>query len=48
MADKKETFKNIEEHSTSDNRQHNDRHNENARAAASLEQETPRIGTDNL
>ncbi|MBS4199199.1 hypothetical protein KHA93_05960 [Bacillus sp. FJAT-49732] len=47
MADKKKTSKHIERYSKLD-RYKNDRHNDNARAAAALEPETPRINTDNL
>ncbi|MCJ8007240.1 hypothetical protein ACFFF5_07020 [Lederbergia wuyishanensis] len=47
MADKKKTSKHIEKYSKLD-RNKNDRHNDNARAAAALEPETPRINTDNL
>lgn len=43
MADKKKTPK---EYSPSEKK--HDRHNENARAAASLKSEAPRISTDNL
>ncbi|MEG9295052.1 hypothetical protein V6B33_01205 [Mangrovibacillus sp. Mu-81] len=48
MADKKKISKDIEKYSSLDNGNKNDRHNDNARAAAALEQETPRINTDNL
>ncbi|MDR7079441.1 hypothetical protein J2Y03_004499 [Neobacillus niacini] len=44
MADKKETSEEKEKYNTLEN----DRHNDNARAAAALETETPRISTDNL
>ncbi|WP_163102505.1 hypothetical protein [Peribacillus alkalitolerans] len=47
MADKKKTSKHNESFSNLD-RDKNDRHNDNARAAAALEPETPRINTDNL
>jgi hypothetical protein len=47
VADKKKTSKHIERYSKLD-RYKNDRHNDNARAAAALEPETPRINTDNL
>jgi hypothetical protein len=43
VADKKKTSK---EYSTSEKKQ--DRHNDNAKAAASLQSEAPRISTDNL
>lgn len=46
MADKK-TSKHIERNSKLD-KINNDRHNDNARAAAALEPGTPRISTDNL
>jgi hypothetical protein len=48
VADKKKTSKNIEKYSTLDNGYKNDRHNDNAREAAALEPEYPRINTDNL
>jgi hypothetical protein len=48
VADKKKTSNDKETFSTLDNGNKNDRHNDNARAAAALEQETPRINTDNL
>ncbi|WP_334215915.1 hypothetical protein [Mangrovibacillus sp. Mu-81] len=48
VADKKKISKDIEKYSSLDNGNKNDRHNDNARAAAALEQETPRINTDNL
>ncbi|MBS4208083.1 hypothetical protein [Bacillus sp. FJAT-50079] len=47
MADKKKTSKHIESNSKLD-RSKNDRHNDNASATAALEQDTPRINTDNL
>ncbi|WHZ05720.1 hypothetical protein QNH48_14290 [Neobacillus sp. YX16] len=47
MADKKKTSNHIERSSKID-RDKNERHNANARAAADLETETPRINTDNL
>lgn len=47
MADKKKTSKHIDRDSKLE-RDNNDRHNENARAAAALEPDTPRINTDNL
>ncbi|MBS4218367.1 hypothetical protein KHA96_08590 [Bacillus sp. FJAT-49711] len=47
MADKKKTSKHIDRNSKLDS-DNKDRHNDNARAAASLEPETPRINTDNL
>ncbi|MGG3914408.1 hypothetical protein [Rossellomorea vietnamensis] len=43
MADKKKKSK---EYSTYEKK--NDRHNDNARAAASLKSDAPRINTDNL
>lgn len=46
MADKKETSKHIERDSNINS--YDNRHNDNARAAAALEPETPRINTDNL
>ncbi|WP_303049455.1 hypothetical protein [Bacillus sp. Marseille-Q1617] len=42
MADKKKNERTLK------NENKNDRHNENARETAALEQETPRINTDNL
>jgi hypothetical protein len=48
VADKKKISKDIEKYSLLYNGNKNDRHNDNARAAAALEQETPRINTDNL
>jgi hypothetical protein len=47
MADKKKTSVDIEEYSKLD-RNRNDRHNDNARAAAESDANTPRINTDNL
>ena len=47
VANKKKTSNHIESESKLD-RDNNDRHNENARGAAALEQEIPRINTDNL
>jgi hypothetical protein len=47
MADKKKTSKPIETESKLD-RYENERHNDNARAAAAPETNTPRINTDNL
>ena len=47
VADKKKTSKEIENYSKLD-RSQNDRHNDNARAAAALDPLTPRINTDNL
>ncbi|MGG3799598.1 hypothetical protein [Metabacillus fastidiosus] len=47
MADKKKTSKDLEKSSKLD-RYKNDRHNDNASAAAALEPQTPRIYTDNL
>jgi hypothetical protein len=48
VADKKKTSKDIEKYSTLENGNKNNQHNDNARAAAALEQEIPRINTDNL
>ncbi|WP_170843805.1 hypothetical protein [Mesobacillus persicus] len=47
MADKRKTSRNVDIDSKLE-RDNNDRHNENARAAAALEPDTPRINTDNL
>ncbi|MDQ1002107.1 hypothetical protein QFZ28_002507 [Neobacillus niacini] len=47
MTDKKRTSKPIERNSNQDN-YNNNRHNENARAAAANEPGIPRIDTDNL
>lgn len=47
VAEKKKTSKPIEKDSKLD-RDQNDRHNDNARAAAALESNIPRINTDNL
>jgi hypothetical protein len=47
LADNKKTSKHIERSSKLD-RYKNDRHNDNARAAAALEPGIPRINTDNL
>ncbi|MBS4208066.1 hypothetical protein [Bacillus sp. FJAT-50079] len=47
MADKKKNSNHIESNSKLD-RSKNDRHNDNAKAAAALEPEIPRINTDNL
>ncbi|WP_342430324.1 hypothetical protein [Neobacillus sp. FSL H8-0543] len=47
MADKKNTSKQIERNNKLD-REINDRHNDNARAAADPASNTPRINTDNL
>jgi hypothetical protein len=47
MTDKKQTSKNIDRNSKLDEN-NNDRHNDNARAAADNESVTPRINTDNL
>ena len=47
VADEKKNSKPIERNSNLDN-YNNDRHNDNARAAAAIETETPRISTDNL
>jgi hypothetical protein len=48
MAGKKKTSKDTERYRTLENGNKHERHNENARAAAALQQETPRINTDNL
>jgi hypothetical protein len=48
VADKKKTSKDLEKDSTLDNGNKTDRHNSNARAAAALDPEAPRIHTDNL
>jgi hypothetical protein len=42
------TSKDIEKYSKLDRNKNDDRHNENARAAAEIEPITPRISTDNL
>lgn len=47
VADKKKTSKDLEKSSKLDSYK-NDRHNDNASAAAALEPQTPRIYTDNL
>jgi hypothetical protein len=47
VADQKIPSKHIEKNNKLD-RSKNDRHNENAKTAAALEPETPRINTDNL
>ncbi|MED4531929.1 hypothetical protein ABET51_06525 [Metabacillus fastidiosus] len=47
MASKKKTSIDLEKHSKLE-RYKNDRHNDNASAAAALEPQTPRIYTDNL
>lgn len=47
MADKKKTSNHIKSDNKLDEYK-NDRHNDNARAAADLEPEYPRINTDNL
>ena len=47
MADKKKPSQDIEKHSELD-QINNDRHNDNARAAATIKGNTPRINTDNL
>ncbi|MFP7296812.1 hypothetical protein [Neobacillus niacini] len=44
MADKKESSKQVSDL----DRYENERHNENARAAAAPQTNTPRINTDNL
>jgi hypothetical protein len=48
VADKKKKSKDIDKYSTLENGNKTNRHNDNARAAAALGQETPRINTDNL
>jgi hypothetical protein len=48
VAEKKKTSKDLEKYRTLDNENKNDRHNENARAAAAPEPAIPRINTDNL
>ncbi|MEL3971198.1 hypothetical protein AAEO50_02810 [Rossellomorea oryzaecorticis] len=48
MDDKKKTSRDINKYSTSDIGNKNDRHNDNAKAAAALKQDYPRINTDNL
>ncbi|MGD6967387.1 hypothetical protein ACQCVP_13230 [Rossellomorea vietnamensis] len=48
MADNKKTLKDTEEFGVLNKGNKNDRHNENARAAANLKQEYPRINTDNI
>jgi hypothetical protein len=48
VSDKKKTSKDIEKYSILENGNKNNRHNDNAKAAAALEQKTPRIKTDNL
>ncbi|WP_421378104.1 hypothetical protein ACOJQI_12140 [Bacillus salacetis] len=49
MADKKKNPNDTEEYNSLESAVDiDDRHNENARAAAALEQEYPRINTDNL
>jgi hypothetical protein len=47
VTDEKNTSKQEESYSKTD-RINNDRHNDNARAAADLQSNTPRINTDNL
>jgi hypothetical protein len=47
VTDEKNTSKQEESYSKAD-RINNDRHNDNARAAADLQSNTPRINTDNL
>ncbi|MEH7178301.1 hypothetical protein [Neobacillus vireti] len=47
MADNKKNSETIEKYSKLD-RNENDRHNDNAMAAADPETNTPRINTDNL
>jgi hypothetical protein len=48
MADKKRTPLDGEHNGASDQGKSDDRHNDNARAAAELKQEYPRIHTDNI
>ncbi|WP_187442933.1 hypothetical protein [Rossellomorea vietnamensis] len=48
MADNKKASRDTEELGALNKGNKNDRHNENARAAANLEQEYPRINTDNI
>jgi hypothetical protein len=48
VADQKKTSKDIEKYSPLENVNKNDRHNDNARAAAALEPKAPRMNTDNL
>jgi hypothetical protein len=48
MDGKKKTSRDIEKNRTLELGTKNDRHNDNAGAEAALEQETPRINTDNL
>ncbi|WP_168413200.1 hypothetical protein [Bacillus salacetis] len=48
MADKKKPTEERERNRTINQNPEDDRHNENARAAANLAQEYPRINTDNL
>jgi hypothetical protein len=47
VTDEKNTSKQEESYGKTD-RINNDRHNDNARAAADLQSNTPRINTDNL
>jgi hypothetical protein len=47
VADKKKPSQDIENYRELDQK-NNDRHSENARAAAAIELQTPRINTDNL
>ncbi len=47
MADKKKPSQNIENYREL-YQKNNDRHSKNARAAAAIELQTPRINTDNL
>jgi hypothetical protein len=48
MADKKKEFNITEKYPTLKNEDKNNRHNDNAMAAAALEPEYPRINTENL
>lgn len=48
MADKNKSAKDIEKYSKLDNGYKNDRHNDNASAAAALEPSQPRINPENL
>jgi hypothetical protein len=48
MADKKKTPEEVEQYRALDHGKKDDRHNDNARASAALEQEFPRVNTDNI
>ncbi|WP_187444776.1 hypothetical protein [Rossellomorea vietnamensis] len=48
MADNKKIPKGTGKFGALNKENKNDRHNENAKAAANLEQEYPRINTDNI